>query len=476
MAKPTTRFVCQACGAVTPKWAGRCETCGEWNTIEPETIAPRPGASAKTTASASVNFVGLHGSTAPPPRAATGIEELDRVLGGGLVPSSAVLVGGDPGIGKSTLLLQTAARLAKTGKRVLYITGEEAIEQVRLRARRLGVADCPIELAASINVRDIVASIERAKDATLVVIDSIQTMWLDAIDSAPGTVSQVRACSFELIRAAKANNFALVLVGHVTKEGGIAGPRVLEHMVDAVLYFEGDRGHQFRILRAVKNRYGATDEIGVFEMTDVGLAEVANPSALFLAERRGHIAGSAVFAGLEGTRPVLLEIQALLAPNQGGGSPRRAVIGWDSSRLSMLLAVLETRAGVRLNMTDVWLNVAGGLRVNEPAADLAVAAAIASAAFDMPTAPGTVYFGEIGLSGEVRQVAQAEARLKEAAKLGFDQACLPRRIAHGNRRLSAPDGLALEEIGHIADLVTRFAPAAGQGTVQDPAPGSDGKP
>jgi DNA repair protein RadA/Sms len=459
LAKPTTRFVCQACGAVTPKWAGRCETCGEWNTVEPETITPRPGASAKTpTAGVNVAFVGLHGETAPPPRAATGIAELDRVLGGGLVPSSAVLVGGDPGIGKSTLLLQTAARLAKSGKRVLYITGEEAVEQVRLRARRLGVADTAIELAASINVRDIVASIERAKDATLVVIDSIQTMWLDAIDSAPGTVSQVRACSFELIRAAKANNFALVLVGHVTKEGGIAGPRVLEHMVDAVLYFEGDRGHQFRILRAVKNRYGATDEIGVFEMTDVGLAEVANPSALFLAERRGHIAGSAVFAGLEGTRPVLLEIQALLAPNQSGGAPRRAVIGWDSSRLSMLLAVLETRAGVRLNMTDVWLNVAGGLRVNEPAADLAVAAAIASAAFDKPTAPGTVFFGEIGLSGEVRQVAQAEARLKEAAKLGFDKACLPRRIAHGNRRLSAPDGLALEEIGHIADLVARFGP------------------
>jgi len=465
--KPTTRFVCQACGAVTPKWAGRCETCGEWNTVEPETITPRPGASAKAPATSSVNFVGLHGETAPPPRAATGIEELDRVLGGGLVPSSAVLVGGDPGIGKSTLLLQTAARLAKSGKRVLYITGEEAIEQVRLRARRLGVADTAIELAASINVRDIVASLERARDATLVVIDSIQTMWLDAIDSAPGTVSQVRACSFELIRAAKANNFALVLVGHVTKEGGIAGPRVLEHMVDAVLYFEGDRGHQFRILRAVKNRYGATDEIGVFEMTDVGLAEVANPSALFLAERRGHIAGSAVFAGLEGTRPVLLEIQALLAPNQSGGAPRRAVIGWDSSRLSMLLAVLETRAGVRLNMTDVWLNVAGGLRVNEPAADLAVAAAIASAAFDKPTAPGTVYFGEIGLSGEVRQVAQAEARLKEAAKLGFDQACLPRRIAHGNRRLSAPDGLMLEEIGHIADLVTRFSP--------DTTPGTAGK-
>ena len=457
MARPTTRFVCQSCGAVTPKWAGRCETCGEWNTVEPETVTPRPGPGAKAAAGQTVSFVGLRGEVAPPPRAATGIEELDRVLGGGLVPSSAVLVGGDPGIGKSTLLLQVAARLAASGKRVLYITGEEAIEQVRLRARRLGVADTPIELAASINVRDIVASLEQAKDATLVVIDSIQTMWLDAIDSAPGTVSQVRACSFELIRAAKANNLALVLVGHVTKEGGIAGPRVLEHMVDAVLYFEGDRGHQFRILRAVKNRYGATDEIGVFEMTDVGLAEVANPSALFLAERRGNIAGSAVFAGLEGTRPVLLEIQALLAPNPGG-SPRRSVIGWDGSRLSMLLAVLETRAGVRLNMTDVWLNVAGGLRVTEPAADLAVAAAIASAAFDKPTAPGAVWFGEIGLSGEIRQVAQADARLKEAAKLGFDSACLPRRVAHGNRRLSAPEGLMLEEIGHIADLVARFTP------------------
>ena len=460
MAKATTRFVCQSCGAATPKWAGRCEACLEWNTVEPETITPRPGAAAKSPAGNSVTFVSLHGETAPPPRAVTGIAELDRVLGGGLVPSSAVLVGGDPGIGKSTLLLQAAARIASAGQRVLYISGEEAIEQVRLRARRLGVADSPLELAASINVRDIVASLEKAKDATLVVIDSIQTMWLDAIDSAPGTVSQVRACSFELIRAAKSGKFALVLVGHVTKEGGIAGPRVLEHMVDAVLYFEGDRGHQFRILRAVKNRFGATDEIGVFEMTDAGLAEVANPSALFLAERRGNVAGSAVFAGLEGTRPVLVEVQALLAPNPGG-APRRAVVGWDSGRLSMLLAVLETRAGLRLNTTDVWLNVAGGLRVTEPAADLAVAAAIASAAFSQPAAPGTVYFGEVGLSGEVRQVAQAEARLKEAAKLGFDTAALPRRIAHGNRKLTAPEGLMLEEIGHIADLVARFAPEGG---------------
>jgi DNA repair protein RadA/Sms len=455
LAKPTARFVCQSCGAVTPKWAGRCETCGEWNTVEPETVTPRPGPGAKAPAGQTVSFVGLRGEVAPPPRAATGIEELDRVLGGGLVPSSAVLVGGDPGIGKSTLLLQVAARLAASGKRVLYITGEEAIEQVRLRARRLGVADTPIELAASINVRDIVASLERAKDATLVVIDSIQTMWLDSIDSAPGTVAQVRASSFELIQLAKAGKFALVLVGHVTKDGAIAGPRVLEHMVDAVLYFEGDRGHQFRILRAVKNRYGATDEIGVFEMTDRGLAEVANPSALFLAERRGNVAGSSVFAGVEGTRPVLVEVQALLSPNPSG-TPRRSVIGWDGGRLPMLLAVLETRGGMRLSATDVYLNIAGGLRVSEPAADLAVAAALVSAATNSPTDAGMVYFGEIGLSGEVRQVAQAESRLKEAAKLGFEQATLPRRVARGGRPPAPPDGLELTEIGHISDLVARF--------------------
>jgi DNA repair protein RadA/Sms len=384
-----------------------------------------------------------------------GIAELDRVLGGGFVPGSAVLLAGDPGIGKSTLLLQAAATLAQTGRRVIYISGEEAIDQVRLRARRLGLQGAKLELAATINLRDITAALADAKDAALVVIDSIQTMWLDNIDSAPGTVSQIRASAFELIRLAKVENFAVVLVGHVTKEGAIAGPRVLEHMVDAVLYFEGDRGHQFRILRGVKNRFGATDEIGVFEMTDRGLAEVANPSALFLAERRGNISGSAVFAGLEGTRPVLVEIQCLLAPNPGG-SPRRSVIGWESGRLSMLLAVLETRCGLRLNATDVYLNVAGGLRIGEPAADLAVAAALASAATDQPTDPGTVFFGEVGLSGEVRQVAQAEARLKEAQKLGFVTACLPRRVARGSRAMAPPEGMELWEIGHLSDLVARF--------------------
>jgi DNA repair protein RadA/Sms len=323
MAKDRTLYVCQACGATHPKWQGKCEVCGEWNTLQEEAPAPRPsGPAAKAGGGRRVEFVGLEGTAAPPPRVPTGSAELDRVLGGGIVPASAVLVGGDPGIGKSTILLQAAARIAAAGRRVLYVSGEEAVEQVRLRARRLGLEGAPLALAAATALRDIAASLDRESDAALVVIDSIQTMWLDALDSAPGTVAQVRACAAELIRLAKTRGFALILVGHVTKEGTLAGPRVLEHMVDATLYFEGDRGHQFRILRAVKNRFGATDEIGVFEMTDRGLVEVANPSALFLAERRGNVSGSAVFAGVEGTRPVLVEVQALLAPS-AGGSPRR---------------------------------------------------------------------------------------------------------------------------------------------------------
>lgn len=460
MAKPSARFVCRSCGAVTAKWAGRCEACGEWNTIVEEPPAEnRPGLAATSAAKPGarrVAFVGLEGAAAPPPRDLTGIAELDRVLGGGLVPASAVLVGGDPGIGKSTLLLQAAASLTARGRRVLYVSGEESIDQIRLRARRLGIAPAGLQLAAAINVRDVADSLAAERDVAAVVIDSIQTMWLDTVESAPGSVAQVRSAGFELIRLAKSQGFALVLVGHVTKEGTLAGPRVLEHMVDAVLHFEGDRGHQFRILRATKNRFGATDEIGVFEMTDRGLAEVANPSALFLAERRGNVAGSAVFAGLEGTRPVLLEVQALLAPNAGGGSPRRSVVGWEAGRLGMLLAVLETRCGLRLTGSDVYLNIAGGLRVFEPAADLAVAAALASAATETPTNPGSVYFGEVGLSGEVRQVPQAEARLKEAQKLGFDRAVLPRRVARGSRTLAASEGLQLDQIGHLEDLVRQF--------------------
>ena len=451
------RFVCQACGAVAAKWAGRCEACGAWNTLAEEIAAPKPGALARPkTVARGIDLVGLLGTSEPPPRLMSGIAEFDRVLGGGLVAGSAVLVGGDPGIGKSTLMLQAASRLAGNGQSVIYITGEESIEQVRLRARRLGLEQAPLALAAASHLPDIAATLETRPGLGLVVIDSIQTMWLDAFDAVPGTLTQVRAAGFELVRLAKTLGFALVLVGHVTKDGAIAGPRVLEHMVDAVLYFEGERGHQFRILRGVKNRFGATDEIGVFEMTDHGLAEVANPSALFLAERRGHVAGSAVFAGIEGTRPVLLEIQALLAPN-AGGTPRRAVLGWDAGRLAMLLAVLETRCGLRLAGNDVHLNIAGGLRITEPAADLAVAAALVSAASETPASPDTVYFGEVGLSGEIRQVALAEARLREAAKLGFARACLPRRLARGAKRLVPPEGLQLQEIGHLGDLLAGFA-------------------
>jgi DNA repair protein RadA/Sms len=457
MAKEKSRFVCQACGAAAPKWQGRCDACGEWNTLVEEAAEPRaPGAAGRTAGGRRVEFVGLKGRAAPPPRTPTGIAELDRVLGGGLVPASAILVGGDPGIGKSTILLQAASRIAAAGKRTLYVSGEESVEQVRLRALRLGLSESPLGLAAATSLRDIAASLEEERDAALIVMDSVQTVWLDSLDSAPGTVAQVRACAAELIRLAKTRGFALVLVGHVTKEGTLAGPRVLEHMVDATLYFEGDRGHQFRILRATKNRFGATDEIGVFEMTEQGLVEVPNPSALFLAERRGNVSGSAVFAGLEGSRPVLVEVQALLAPSSGG-SPRRSVVGWDGSRLSMLLAVLESRCGLSLGQSDVYLNIAGGLRILEPAADLAVAAALVSAATDRPTDPGAVYFGEVGLSGEVRQVAQAESRLREAHKLGFTAATLPRRVARGGRTPAAPEGMGLEEIGHLADLVARFA-------------------
>jgi len=457
VAQAKSRFVCQACGAVSPRWAGRCDACGAWNTISEESAEPRPPAGKGVPALAGgrrIALTGLKGSTEGPPRRRIGISDLDRVLGGGLVPASVVLVGGDPGIGKSTLLLQAGSRLSH-GARVLYISGEEAIEQVRLRAARLGLADAPMALAAATSLRDIVATLEDEREASLVVIDSIQTMWLDSLESAPGTVAQVRACSAALIRLPKSRGFALVLVRHVTKDSTLAGPRVLEHMVDTVLYFEGDRGHQFRILRAVKNRFGATDEIGVFEMTSEGLTEVENPSALFLAERRGNVSGSAVFAGIEGTRPILMEVQALLAPCPGG-SPRRAVVGWDSARLSMLLAVLDTRCGLSLSASDIYLNIAGGMRVSEPGADLAVAAALVSAACDVPTDAASVYFGEVGLSGEIREVGQAEVRLKEAAKLGFKAACLPAMGERG-RKISV-EGMRLVELGHLSDLVARFMP------------------
>ncbi|MBF0391307.1 MAG: DNA repair protein RadA [Alphaproteobacteria bacterium] len=451
--KATASHVCQECGAVHPRWGGRCDACGAWNSIVEE--APRESAPKGLSGGRKgrqVEFVTLNGGGVEPPRRATGLSELDRVCGGGLVPGSALLVGGDPGIGKSTLLLQAVAALATGGARCAYVSGEEAVDQVRLRARRLGLSNSPVMLATATDLRDIVASLEGPQAPDVVVIDSIQTMFVDSLDSAPGTVAQVRACAQELIRLAKRRGFVLLLVGHVTKEGVIAGPRVLEHMVDTVLYFEGDRGHQFRILRAVKNRFGATDEIGVFEMTDVGLVEVANPSALFLAERRGNVAGSCVFAGIEGTRPMLVEIQALVAPS-AMGTPRRAVVGWDTGRLSMVLAVLDARCGLALSGNDVYLNVAGGLRIGEPAADLAVAAALVSSATGQPMAADTVVFGEVGLSGEVRAVSQPDQRVKEAAKLGFAQAVVPRRKAK-TPLAAAP--LTVRAVGHLQDVVALF--------------------
>jgi DNA repair protein RadA/Sms len=471
MAKPETQFVCQQCGSAHSKWAGRCDACGGWNTLVEEAVASGPAKSlAKTgfgkTKGRKLEFTGLQGDSREIPRRVTGIAEFDRVCGGGMVPGSALLVGGDPGIGKSTVLLQVVAALAagKSGKafRCAYISGEESLDQVRLRAARLGVERTPVELAASTSIRDIAASLDHAGGPDLVVVDSIQTMYLDTLDSAPGTVSQVRASAQELIGLAKARGFCVVLVGHVTKEGVIAGPRVLEHMVDTVLYFEGERGHQFRILRAVKNRYGPTDEIGVFEMTDRGLAEVPNPSALFLADRRNQVTGAAVFAGMEGTRPVLVEIQALVAPSSYG-TPRRAVVGWDGNRLAMVLAVLEARCGLQIGARDIYLNVAGGLRITEPAADLAVASALVSALTLEPMPADTVVFGEIGLSGEVRPVGQTEARLKEAAKLGFGTAFTPSRRSgarQGQDRKTDSGGIALRELTHLRQLVALFEDSA----------------
>ncbi|MHA6323478.1 DNA repair protein RadA [Roseivivax sp. CAU 1753] len=443
-----SNFVCANCGNVTTKWAGRCEACGEWNAVREE--APlSTGPAAKTlgaTRGRTIPLSDLAAQETPPPRTACGLSELDRVLGGGLVPASAILVGGDPGIGKSTLLLQAAAAFAGAGLKVVYISGEEASAQIRMRARRLGLGDATVSLGAETNLRDIITTLE-AEKPDLAIIDSVQTMWADHVESAPGSVSQVRAAAHELTSFAKRRNTAVVLVGHVTKEGQIAGPRVVEHMVDTVLYFEGERGHQFRILRAVKNRFGPADEIGVFEMTGAGLAEVTNPSALFLSERGAPSPGSVVFAGIEGTRPVLCEFQALVAPTSLA-QPRRTTVGWDGGRLAMILAVLEARCGIPFTGLDVYLNVAGGMKVREPAADLAVAAALLSAREDAALPPETVVFGEISLSGALRPVSQTENRLKEAQKLGFSAAIAP----EGGKNVDA-SGLRLTRMSDLAAFV-----------------------
>ena len=448
MARSTETYVCQSCGAVTARWAGRCEECGEWNTIALEAAEAGPPGSlaaasgAKSVRGKKIEFTTLQGGGEFEPRFLTGNAEFDRACGGGLVLGSALLIGGDPGVGKSTLLLQIAAGLARAGQTVAYISGEEAPAQIRLRAQRLGLGDAPVGLASATALRDILTTL-KADRPDVVIIDSIQTLWSDALPAAPGTVTQVRACVQELIRFAKSSGAVLLLVGHVTKDGQIAGPRVVEHMVDAVLYFESEQGRAFRLLRAVKNRFGAAHEIGVFEMTGAGLREVSNPSELFLSETGESVSGAAVFAGIEGTRPVLVEIQALVSPSSLA-APRRAVVGWDSARLSMLLAVLDARCGLDFGRHDVFLNVAGGMRIAEPAADLAAAAALASSLFDRALPKDWVVFGEVALSGAVRPVNQTEARLKEARKLGFSGALAP--SGAGNHTLAIAPAASLAEL------------------------------
>jgi DNA repair protein RadA/Sms len=451
MAKPKRRYVCQACGSVSYRWQGQCADCGEWNTLAED--APETVFSAKHDLSSGGRAIAFEALDAPGERLQrrpTGIAEFDRALGGGLVPGSAILMGGDPGIGKSTLLLQAAASVAQAGGEAIYISGEEAAGQVRLRAERLGLAGAPIRFAAATSVRDILTTLGAMAPPALVVIDSIQTMHSDQIEGAPGTVSQVRGCAFELIRYAKENGVALVLVGHVTKDGAIAGPRVLEHMVDVVMSFEGERSHQYRILRSLKNRFGPVDEIGAFAMAGQGLEEVVNPSMLFLSGREQPVAGSAVFPAIEGTRPVLVEIQALIVRLASGATPRRAVVGWDGGRLAMLLAVLEARCGLNFSSAEVYLNVAGGYRLADPAADLAVAAALISALGDRTLAANAVWFGEISLAGEVRPVAHSAIRQREAAKLGFTDAYGPAGASAGE------GGIRYGEVSLLPNLVDRI--------------------
>jgi DNA repair protein RadA/Sms len=452
MAKLKSRYVCQACGSVSSRWQGQCPDCAEWNTLVQEAAEVSSIFAAKHNLQGggrTISLVGLDSPAALPDRLPSRIAEFDRAIGGGIVRGSVMLLGGDPGIGKSTLLLQVGAKLASAGHSVVYVSGEESAEQVRLRAVRLGLGKSPVQLAAATSVRDILTTIGEGEPPALLVIDSIQTMHSDLIEGAPGTVSQVRASAQELVRFAKQRDTAVVLVGHVTKDGSIAGPRVLEHMVDTVLSFEGERSHQYRILRAMKNRFGGTDEIGVFAMEGGGLAEVANPSSLFLTRRDDPVSGTAIFPALEGTRPVLVEIQALTVRLASGATPRRSAVGWDSGRLAMILAVLEARCGMSFASVEVYLNVAGGYRLTDPAADLAVAAALVSALSERPVPAEAVVLGEIALSGEVRPVAHASLRLKEAAKLGFDRAWVPSGTAKSA-------GIALAGFSNLRGLVDQI--------------------
>lgn len=452
MAKVKTKFYCTECGYESPKWYGKCPGCQAWNSMveATETVVKTAGMSSSLfnnqTQEKPLSITEVESGKEP--RVLTGIGELNRVLGGGLVPGSLVLVGGDPGIGKSTLLLQASNELARSGLRVLYVSGEESVRQTKLRADRLGVLSPELYVLCETNLETIEAAVDQMKPQFL-VIDSIQTVYLPDVTSAPGSVSQVRECTARFMRIAKGLGIATVLVGHVTKEGAIAGPRLLEHMVDCVLYFEGERHHTYRLLRAVKNRFGSTNEIGIFEMGEGGLREVENPSELFLSERPLGVAGSTVVASMEGTRPVLVELQALIASTHFP-SPRRMGTGIDHHRLSLIIAVLEKRMGMFLQNQDAYLNVAGGVKLDEPAVDLAIAVSIASSFRDVPTKPYDVVFGEVGLTGEVRAVSRAEQRVREAHKLGFKRVILPEKSLKG---WTPPKNLEIIGVGTVSEAL-----------------------
>jgi DNA repair protein RadA/Sms len=461
MAKEKTNYVCSECGGTSAKWLGKCPNCGAWNTLI-EQVAGSAGASGGGNNRYSAPFAALAGTAelavlseiqaTDVDRTSTGIEELDRVLGGGIVPGGVTLIGGDPGIGKSTLLLQAVDALQRAGQNALYVTGEESGAQVAMRSRRLGLDHSQVQVLPEIQLEKIIATLDAHRPA-IAVIDSIQTVYSDQLTSAPGSVAQVRECAAHLTRFAKASGTAIVLVGHVTKEGALAGPRVLEHMVDTVLYFEGDTNSSFRLVRAIKNRFGAVNEIGVFAMTERGLKGVANPSAIFLSQHSEPVPGSVVLVTLEGTRPMLVEIQALV--DNGGPSPRRLSVGLDRDRLAMLLAVLHRHAGVACMDQDVFVNAVGGVRISEPAADLAVMLAITSSLRGKPMPKGFIAFGEVGLAGEVRPAPRGQERLKEAAKLGFSVAVVPKSNAP-KKPIEGLEIHAVERVEEAMDVVRRL--------------------
>ena len=459
MSRPSTVHICQECGFIHSKWAGKCESCKAWNTLVEEAVSTPPKSlkheTGRKSNSIKLEFTDLTSKEEPPDRVKVGVNEVDRVFGGGIVASSVTLIGGDPGIGKSTLLLQIAARIAKNGLKAVYISGEESVHQIKERAKRLKNNDSPVALAAETDLRMILSAL-RTNKPDFVVIDSIQTLWSETFGTMPGSVTQVRACAAELTRWAKKNGAMLVLVGHVTKEGTIAGPRVLEHMVDTVFYLEGERSDQFRILRSVKNRFGPTDEIGIFEMVAQGLTPAKEPSALFLSDESDQTGGIAVFAAMEGSRPMLIEVQALVSKSVLA-MPRRSVVGWDAARLAMLLAVLETRCGIRIHDKDVYLSVCGGYRITEPAGDLAVAAALLTSLANTSVNERSVYIGEVALSGSIRTVGRMDQRLSEVERLGFDCAIVP----EGSPK--SMDELRVKRIPKLTDLVNWIVPGGPDG-------------